>query len=152
MRFRMLTLIRLMSEKSDWASQRSLAASEHLARLNSRQDREHRQAEALLQAFARAAGIHGLETASLRAQGYSGHRSVRTPLFGWYLRRDRKAALDTDGNYYHLVLPLGLGDYLRGVSPTPSRPPLVLGAGGRDGDSITLAKALDRLLPGWATT
>lgn len=134
---------------SDWAHQRSQAASEHLARLHARQDHEHRQAEALVRSFAVAARAAGIGTMRLEVQGYSSSRTARTSVQGWYLRKDRKAGLDTDGNYYHLVHPLSWLDYLRGVTPTPSRPPLILGAGGRDGEAIALSAALDRLLPGW---
>lgn len=82
-------------------------------------------------------------------QGYSGGRTARTPLRGWYLRKDHKAGIDIEGNFYLLTRPLTVLDVLRGVTPRPSRPPLVLGAGGRDGDSVELTDALERLLPKW---
>jgi len=132
-----------------WAAQRSAAASEHLARLEARQDAEHRRAEGHLATFIHAARAAELAPEPLRMQGYQGGRSARTPLRGWYLRKDRKAGIDTDGNFYLLVGPLSLLDALRGATPRASRPPLVLGAGGRDGDSVELTDALERLLPGW---
>ena len=132
-----------------WAAQRSAAASEHLARLEARQDAEHRRAEGHLAAFIHAARAAELAAGPLRMQGYNGGRSARTPLRGWYLRKDRKAGIDTEGNFYILVGPLSLLDTLRGATPRASRPPLVLGAGGRDGDSVELTDALERLLPGW---
>src|SRR5690625_1937781 len=132
-----------------WAAQRSAAASEHLARLEARQDAEHRRAEGHLAAFIHAARAADLAAEPLRMQGYNGGRSARTPLRGWYLRKDRKAGIDTDGNFYLLARPLGVLDVLRGAAPRASRPPLVLGAGGRDGDSVELTDALERLLPGW---
>lgn len=138
-----------MPPNKDWAAQRSTAAAEHLARLEARQDAEHRQAEAHLASFAAAARKRGLEAERLKVRGYVGSRSARTPRWGWYLRKDKKAGIDIDGNFYHLVGPLGVRDMLQGVTPAPSRPPLVLGVGGRDGDSVALADALDRLLPGW---
>ena len=57
--------------------------------------------------------------------------------------------MSTEGDFYILTAPLGLRERLRGIRLTPSPPPMVLGAGGRDGDSIDLPDALDRLLPGW---
>jgi len=135
--------------REQWAAQRSAAASEHLARLEARQDAEHRRAEEHLTTFVRAAHVSGLAPQPLRMQGYNGERSARTPLRGWYLRKDRKAGIDTAGNFYLLAGPLGLLDALRGAAPRASRPPLVLGAGGRDGDSVELTDALERLLPGW---
>jgi hypothetical protein len=50
-----------------------------------------------------------------------------------------------------LTAPLSVLDRLRGVQLTPTPPPLVIGAGGKDGDSIELVAALERLLPGWRT-
>lgn len=140
-----------MTRSEDWAAERSAAASARQAHLEARQDAQHREAEALLAAFAAAATRAGLPTERLRMRGYGGSRSARTHLHGWYLRRDRRAALDAHGNFYLLLAPLSLLDVMRGVRPCPSRPPMVLGAGGRDGDSLTLHAALERLLPGWQT-
>ncbi|ROR72645.1 hypothetical protein [Bogoriella caseilytica] len=133
----------------DWAEQRTEAARVHAERLQARQNAEHAQAEQLLRAFAEAAAQHGLDAEELRVKGYGGGGTVRTALRGWYLRQDRSAGVSTAGDFYVLTAPLGLLDRVRGVRPEPSRPPLVLGAGGRDGDSIDLPEALERLLPGW---
>jgi len=133
----------------DWARQRTEAAHEHAARLAARQDAEHRQAEELLARFVVAARTADLPTAPLQVKGYGGRGTARTPLHGWYLRADRTAAVATDGDFYVLTAPLSLLDRVRGVRPEPKRPPLVLGAGGKDGDSIDLVDALERLLPGW---
>jgi hypothetical protein len=48
-----------------------------------------------------------------------------------------------------LTAPIGLLERVRGARPEPRRPPLTLGAGGKDGESLPLAEALERLLPGW---
>lgn len=138
-----------MPPTDGWAQERSAAAEEHLSRLRARQESDRKRAAALLTRFAAAARAAGLTPERLRVRGYSPTRSARTPLLGWYLRSDRKAALDVDGRFYLLSAPLTLLDSLRGVTPAPSAPPLVLGAGGRDGDSVELRVALDRLLPGW---
>nr|WP_216645192.1 hypothetical protein [Isoptericola halotolerans] len=114
-----------------------------------RQDAEHRRAEAMLADFVRAARTAGLEPEPLQVKGYGGRGTARTSLRGWYLRTDRTAAVSTDGDFYVLTAPLSLLDRLRGVRPEPKRPPLVLGAGGKDGDSIDLDVALGRLMPGW---
>lgn len=139
-----------MSANEEWASARSAAAAEHQARLEARQESERRQAQHLIDAFTAAAAREGLPPEPLRVQGYRASVSARTPLRGWYLRKDRKAGIDTDGRYYLLVLPLTFTERISGVTPAPAPPPLVLGAGGRDGDSVTLAAALERLLPGWS--
>ncbi|PFG41646.1 hypothetical protein ATJ88_0288 [Isoptericola jiangsuensis] len=131
----------------DWAKQRTEAAREHAARLAARQDAEHARAEAMLAEFVADATAARLPPEPLQVKGYGGRGAARTPLRGWYLRHDRTVAVSTDGDFYVLTAPLSLVDRVRGVRPTPSRPPLVLGAGGKDGDSIDLADALARLLP-----
>lgn len=132
-----------------WAAQRSAAAAEHLSRLAAKQEAAHREAEGLLERFAAAACARGLPTEPLRVQGYRPGRSARTRLTGWYLRNDRKAGLDTRGRFYLLSVPLTWWDRIRGYTPAHRHPPLVLGSGGRDGDSLPLEVALQRLLPGW---
>lgn len=107
-----------------------------------------RRAGDLLVRFAEAARRAGLPSAALRVQGYRGG-TARTDRAGWYLRQDRTVAVGTDGAFYVLTAPLTARDRLRGVTLVPAEAPLVLGAGGRDGDSVDLATALDRLLPGW---
>ncbi|MBE1877588.1 hypothetical protein [Myceligenerans pegani] len=131
-----------------WAQQRTEAARLQAERLRERQDAEHVRAEAMLAAFVAAARDAGLAPEPLVVRGYGGRGTARTPLRGWYLRTDRTAAVSDDGAFYVLTAPLTVLDRLRGVRPEPKRPPLVLGAGGKDGDSIELAVALDRLLPG----
>ncbi|WP_211289504.1 hypothetical protein [Luteimicrobium subarcticum] len=74
-------------------------------------------------------------------------RSYRTPLQGWYVRNDRTMAVGTDGELYVLSGPRTWTGTLRGVTPRPvDEPPLVLGAGSRDGESIDLDAALRRTL------
>ena len=133
----------------DWAAQRTEAARVHQERLQARRNAEHQRAEALVAQFIRAAGQAGLTPEPLRVRGYGGRGSARTPLRGWYLRADASSGLGADGSFYLLTAPLTLIDRIRGVRPEPTRPPLVLGAGGKDGESLDLAEALERLLPGW---
>jgi hypothetical protein len=133
----------------EWAKQRAEAVRVQDERLRARQDAEHTRAEALLREFAAAARAAGLAPGPLRVQGYGGRGTARTPLQGWYLRVDRTLGVSTDGDFYVLTAPIGLVERVRGTRPEPRRPPLTLGAGGKDGESLPLAEALDRLLPGW---
>jgi hypothetical protein len=135
----------------DWAQQRTEAARVQAERLQARHDAEHARADAMLREFAGVAASRGLEPENLQAKGYGGRGTARTDLRGWYLRQDRTAGVTTDGDFYVLTAPLTLVDRVRGVRLTPQKPPLVLGAGGKDGDSVDLAVALERLLPGWRT-
>ena len=136
---------------TDWVQQRTEAAREHERRLEQRRRAHSERARALLHRFAAAARAADLPTEPLVVKGYGNRGSARTPLRGWYLRVDRTSAVTATGDFYVLTAPLTLLDRLRGTTPEPSNPPLVLGAGGKDGDSIDLAEALTRLLPGWDT-
>ena len=136
-------------EARAWAAQRTEAAHIHAERLQARRDTEHDRAEALLAEFVAAAHHRELPSQPLRVRGYGGKSSARTPLRGWYLRRDASSGVSTDGNFYVLTAPLNIFDRIRGTHPKPSRPPMVLGAGGKDGETIDLSEVLDRLLPGW---
>ena len=91
---------------------------------------------------------HGPAPVELRARSYDGRSRFRTPLRGWYLRRDESVAVDVDGEFYVLTAPSSLAARFRGVTPAASDPPLVLGAGGKDGESLDLVQALDRVLHG----
>lgn len=94
----------------------------------------------------------GLAPAELTVRGFGGKGRARSSVRGWELRRDGKIALGEDGKVYRMTRDLGLLDRFRAVTPEEIDPPMVIGAGGRDGDSIELAIALDRLLPGWRTS
>jgi hypothetical protein len=82
----------------------------------------------------------------LVVRSFDGRHLYRTPLQGWYLRQDRTLAVDTQGEFYVLRAPSSLRSALRGVRPEPSDPPLVLGAGGKDGESLDLDVAIARVL------
>lgn len=127
---------------------RTAAARAHADALEQRRRQETARARSLIADLVTRASADGPAPAPLRALDPDGRRSYRTPLRGWYLRRDRRVAVGTDGEYYVLVLPSGLLGMLTGVRPTPTDPPLVIGAGGRDGESVDLADAIARVLSG----
>lgn len=118
--------------------------------LEQRRQAEHERAARLLREFTAVARDH-VPAEPLRVRGYGGRGEVRSNVTGWYLRTNRAAGLGTDGEFYVLTAPLGLRERLRGVVLEPSPAPMVLGAGGRDGESIDLLDALERILPGWRT-
>ena len=125
-----------------WRDERSAAAAAHGEALERRRTGETAQARALIADFVRAAGARGPEPVPLRARSYDGRSRYRTPLTGWYLRRNESVAVATDGEFYVLSVPRSLRALLAGTSVPPSDPPLILGKGGRDGESIDLADAL----------
>ncbi|MCL1800911.1 MAG: hypothetical protein FWG25_06065 [Promicromonosporaceae bacterium] len=137
------------NDDASWVQRRTVAAEIQAGRLAQRQDLEHKKAEAMLAAFLPKVKAFGPPPVKLQVKGYGGQGVARTNLTGWYLRVDGTAALGTDGKFYVLIAPLSSLDRIRGVKVPPSRPPLILGEGGKDGDSVDLADALERVFPGW---
>ena len=85
----------------------------------------------------------GCPTEELTASPWSGRGRYRTGVTGWYLKRNRSIGVSTDGGYYVLVVaPERFGRWRR-VSLPPTPPPLQVGKGGRDGDSVALDLLLD---------
>ena len=112
------------------------------AELAANQERgESRQAQVLVDAFVRDARARGIAAEPLRATLFDG-RSVKTDKVGWYLRKNRSLAIGEDGSYYVLTVPGGLRERLAGVKLEPSPPPLLIGKGGRDGESGSLSDFL----------
>ena len=106
---------------------------------------EASKAQRLIAGFIAAAGAAGIAPEPLEARLLSGRR-VKTDRRGWYLRRDHSIAVGEDGCYYQLVVPGGLRERLRGVQLRQSPPPLVIGRGGKDGETGDLRFFLDRIL------
>lgn len=106
---------------------------------------ESAKAQELIDAFLVDAAAAGISPEPLRATLYTG-QAVRTDKRGWYLRNNRSVAVGEDGAYYILTVPGGFAERLRGVRLRPSAPPLVVGKGGRDGETGDLAEFLARRL------
>ena len=112
------------------------------AELAAAQERgESRRAQVLIDQFVLDAQAQGLAPDPLRATLYSG-QAVKTDKMGWYLRKNRSLAIGDDGGYYILTVPGGLKERFTGVKLTPSPPPLIVGKGGRDGETGDLAEFL----------
>ena len=129
-----------------WREERRAAAAAHGELLAGRQRAESAQAQEQIDAFLRRAATAGPAPVELSARSYDGRARYRTPLTGWYLRRDETVAIDTEGKFYVLTTPSSLRARFRGVTPEPSAPPLVIGAGGKDGESLDMSEALARVL------
>lgn len=130
------------SGSEDWKAQRSHAAAAHAAALERRQAGESARARELIAEFVQEARSRGLTPVRLRARSYDGRRRYRTSTYGWYLRRNESVAVGTDGEFYLLGVPGGVRAAFTGATLEPSDPPLILGKGGRDGESIDLVDAL----------
>lgn len=135
-----------MDNEPSWREKRREAAAVHAAALESRKAAETAQARALLADFVRKMKAQGVEPRPLRAPVVGSGVSYRTDITGWYLRRNRSLGVDADGNYYILGAPASLKARLLGLRLSPSDPPLTVGVGARDGESIPLEKLLRRRL------
>ena len=102
---------------------------------------ESREAQKLIDEFVAAARAKGMAPHALRATLYGG-QSVKSDKVGWYIRKNQSIAIGEDGGYYVLTVPGGLRERFTGVKLTPSAPPLVIGRGGKDGESGDLADFL----------
>ena len=99
------------------------------------------QAQVLIDHFVADAKTREIAPQPLRATLYTG-QSVKTDKVGWYLRKNQSLAIGDDGSYYVLTVPGGLRERLSGVKLKASPPPLIVGKGGRDGESGDLAEFL----------
>ncbi|MDP9416645.1 MAG: hypothetical protein M3P48_02165 [Actinomycetota bacterium] len=136
----------MSDDGSSWQDQRRAAAAEHAAAFERRKAQEAQQARAIVADFVREAKERGLRPTALSARGYDGRARYRTGLEGWYVRRDGSLAVGTDGEFYLLTVPTSLRARFTGVEVHPDDPPLVVGAGGRDGESMPLGTLLRQRL------
>lgn len=107
---------------------------------------EHAAAGELVARFAAEATRRGLRTTRLTARSYDGRARYRTRLTGWYVDRALSRAVDTEGRFHLLTVPASVRSLLFGADPRPDPAPLVVGRGGRDGESVPLRDLLERRL------
>jgi len=100
------------------------------------------KAQVLVDGFVEHARSAGLATTELTARTWKGTTRYRTGIRGWYLRLDRSIGVDEDGRYYALLVPPRSFARFRGVEVEPTDPPLQVGEGARDGESIALTELL----------
>jgi hypothetical protein len=131
-----------VDNQPSWREKRREASAVHAAALERRKAAETEQARAQLAEFVGNMKAKGIEPRPLRAQVAGSGASYRTSVTGWYLRRNRSLGADTDGNFYILGTPASLKARLLGVRIPPSDPPLTVGLGASDGESIPLAQLL----------
>ena len=111
-------------------------------------EQESAEAQLLVDRFVERATEAGLPTEELTARPWSGRGRYRTGVVGWYLRRDRSVGVGQDGGYYVLVVPPERFGRWRTVPVAPTPPPLQVGQGARDGESVALDVQLEKRL-GW---
>ncbi|MFY1701419.1 hypothetical protein ACN28G_06735 [Micromonospora sp. WMMA1923] len=136
----------MTDDDSRWREQQRHAVRAHAEADEARRAAEQAQAARLVADFAAEAVRRGLRPTRLTARSYDGRARYRTRLTGWYVDQARTRAVDTDGRFHLLMVPGGLRARLFGADPQPDPAPLVIGRGGRDGESIELRVALQRRL------
>jgi hypothetical protein len=131
-----------VDNEPSWREKRREASAVHAAALERRKAAETAQARVQLAEFVREMKDRGVEPQPLRATVSGSGASYRTNVTGWYLRRNRTLGADSDGNFYILAVPAALKSRVLGVRILPSDPPLIVGLGARDGESMPLADLL----------
>jgi hypothetical protein len=127
-------------------AERAERAEYHAEAQRRRSEQEAAEAQVLIDRFVGQATQAGLATEELTARPWSGRGRYRTGVIGWYLRRDRSVGVGLDGGYYVLVVaPERFGRW-RTVPVAPSPPPLQVGQGARDGESVALDVLLEMRL------
>jgi len=129
------------------AQQRQLDVQRRAELLQATQRRESARAQQMIDEFVVKAKASGPSPVTLDARTVNG-RVVKTGVTGWYLRRDHTVAIGTDGGYYILSAVDAPGLPWRPAKVTPTEPPLVVGRGGKDGESGDLKDFLARALSG----
>ncbi|GLY18967.1 hypothetical protein Kisp01_59810 [Kineosporia sp. NBRC 101677] len=133
-------------DDADWPARRREAFEAHERARQRAEAAEELQAQALVADFLVRARELGLPAGPLRARAYNGSATFRTGLSGWYLQPSGSLGISEDGQFYVLVPPGGLAERLRGARIAPSAPPLAVGRGARDGESMSLRELLERRL------
>ena len=124
-------------------AERAEQAEAHVEAQRRRSEQESAKAQVLVDQFVEQATQAGLATEELTARPWSGRGRYRTGVVGWYLRRDRSVGVGLDGSYYVLIVaPERFGRW-RTVSVDPTPPPLQVGQGARDGESVALDVLLE---------
>lgn len=129
-----------------WSEERARIIAAKEDALASARLEEHRRATAILREYVARFREAGIEPIPLRALPYKGSGTLRTDLVGWYLKQDRTLGMDVEGRYYILRADGGLRSRLRGAVVEPVDAPLVVGRGGRDGETFDLRELLEMRL------
>lgn len=105
---------------------------------------ETAQARELLRDLAAELTRRGVAPQPLQAR--AGSVRYRTDVVGWYLRANGSLGVGLAGEYYVLDVAPTLRGRFRGIHLDPAEPPLQVGRGARDGESVELAELVRRRL------
>ena len=132
----------MAADPGDWSTRRGDAAAEHVAARERARATESLQAREFVEQFVREAVARGLQQTPLRARAYNGRSTYRTPLRGWYLKHNGSLAVDGDANFYVLSTATSVRARFAGTEVAPVDPPLIVGEGARDGESMPIQELL----------
>ncbi|HEX7352973.1 hypothetical protein [Brachybacterium sp.] len=138
--------MRAEGDQEDWTRHRREVFEAKEQALRAAREVEHERATSLIREWIARYEEAGIRPVPLRARPYRGSGTLRTSLKGWYLKQDRTLAVDAEGRYYVMRVDGGLRSRLRGATPDPAPAPLIVGRGGRDGDSFQLEELLEMRL------
>jgi hypothetical protein len=134
------------SEHADWQARRRDGADRKAEALEKHRAAESQRARVMIREFVEAARAASLPTQHLMARGYDGNGRYRTDVVGWYLRRDHSIGIGANGEFYVMTVQPSWWGRIVGAEVPPRDPPLILGAGGRDGESMPLQEILRKRL------
>jgi hypothetical protein len=127
-------------------AERAERADYHVEAQRRRSEQDSAKAQVLVDRFVARATEAGLATQELTARPWTGRGRYRTGVAGWYLRSDRSVGVGVDGGFYVLVVAPERFGRLRTVRVDPTPPPLQVGRGARDGESVALDALLEMRL------
>jgi hypothetical protein len=136
----------MTDDRAAWHEQRRQAVAGHGAALEAARAADAARARVLIDDFVRRAAELGVHPEVLSARSLDGRSTYRTRLRGWYLKANRSVAVGEDGEFYVLSVPSSLRARFSGAEVQPSTPRLVIGAGGGDGETMSLETLLQRRL------
>ncbi len=137
---------RPQGQSLSWSQQRAEVIAAQEQALEHARRTEHEKATAILREYVERFETAGIAPRPLRALPFKGSGTIRTPLHGWYLKQDRTIGIDTRARYFILRADGGLLTRLRGAEIEPVDAPLVVGRGGRDGETFDLRELLEMRL------
>ncbi len=141
-----MAIMSAQGDQEDWTRHRQEVFEAKEQALHAARQAEHEKATTMIREAITRFREAGIAPVPLRAKPYAGPGTIRTALEGWYLKKDRTLAVDTEGRYYVMRVDGGLRSRLQGATPEPRPAPLVVGRGARDGDSFDLPELLQMRL------
>lgn len=135
-----------VDDAASWRAQRREAYQAHAAALDRQRAADTAKARELVQDFVNEMQRRGQRPGLLRARVPGTTTTYRTSIQGWYIRQNRSLGVSVAGDYYILDTARSMRSFIAGVDLEPSDPPIVVGVGARDGESMPLDQLLQRRL------